>query len=382
MIQFLKKTWPYLLLGLAYFTLGEYLLYRLKENTSIKTASIIQNNSSRELYYGRQILGNALPLYKFTRLKMAKPTVLVLGQSVTLQFRDFLFEPFEKEFYNAGLLIRNISDLKYLAHLMEEGKIQKPVFMLLAIDPSFVLENATLDAHSLEFDTPEDRALSIKSHLKGMQKLILDAHLRKVPELNLGFGKAGMSGRGYRNDGSYRHRPEIERYLKDSSYYDENLTERLLTKQEPFIAPFRYDADKAIQFTQILYQFEKLGIELLLYVPPYSDDFFKMASKDSMFSTFWIEYIRFQDELKKEFPLIEFTTPSALGLDDRYMVDAEHPSEVLNGIQLKKHVLSHPNESSFLSQLTFKTFDSLMMNEHTLPISFLNDSVNLQYKLK
>jgi hypothetical protein len=383
MKQFLIKTWPYILIGLAYFILGEYLLYRLNETKSINEVSKIQSSSTRELYYGRQVLGNSLPLYKYIRLQTEQPDVLVVGQSVSLQFRDFVFEPFEDQFYNAGLMIRNIADLNYLANLFEEGKIKKPRFMLIAVDLSFVLEKTFLDEYSLEFDMPEDRALSIKSHLQGAQKLMLDGHLRARPKLNLGFGKAGMTGRGYRNDGSYRHLPEIEKYLQDSTYYDGDLVERLKEREAPFTVPFNYHPAKAKQLLEILNRFREMNIELLLYIPPYSDHFFASAMKDSMFVAFWQDYMRLQEKLKKEnYALIEFTTPSSMGLDDRYMVDSEHPGEVLNAIQLKKYALSYGAESPFLSQLHFKTLDSLLQNEHSLPISFLKDSINADFKLK
>lgn len=381
MKKFLAKTWPYLLIGLLYVGLGEYLLTRLKETVPIAEIAQEQTTSKKELYYGRQVLGDCIPLYKYTNLQLRKPKVLVVGQSVTLQFRDFVFQPFEQEFYNAGLMIRNLADLHYLADLIEKGEIDKPQFMLVAVDLSFVLNKTFLDNYSLEYDMPDDRALSMKSHLQGMQKLMLNGTLRAVPDGNYGFGKAGMKGSGYRNDGSYRHKPEIEQFVKDGKYYDGNLLQRLRERKAPFKAPFDYDPSKAERVIETLNRFKNKGIELLLYIPPYSDVFFNEALKDTMFVDFWQDYMDFQQRLKSEnFELIEFTTPARMGLDDRFFVDAEHPGEVLCALQLKRYLQENQTKSKVLQSLNFKTLDSLLVDEYLLPISFLKDSINLTFK--
>tara|TARA_R110002050_G_scaffold93616_3_gene195522 strand:+ start:12818 stop:13990 length:1173 start_codon:yes stop_codon:yes gene_type:complete len=381
MKKFLAKTWPYLLIGLLYVGLGEYLLTRLKETVPIEEIAQEQTTSKKELYYGRQVLGDCIPLYKYTNLQLRKPKVLVVGQSVTLQFRDFVFQPFAHEFYNAGLMIRNLADLHYLADLIEKGEIDKPQFMLIAVDLSFVLNKTFLDNYSLEYDMPDDRALSMKSHLQGMQKLMLNGSLRAVPDGNYGFGKAGLKGSGYRNDGSYRHKPEIEQFVKDGKYYDGNLRQRLKERKAPFIVPFDYDPSKAERVVETLNRFKNEGIELLLYIPPYSDVFFNEALKDTMFVDFWQDYMDFQQRLKSEnFELIEFTTPARMGLDDRFFVDAEHPGEVLCALQIKRYLEENQTKSKVLRALNFKTLDSLLVDEYLLPISFLKDSINTPFK--
>ena len=168
---------------------------------------------------------------------------------------------------------------------------------------------------------PKDGAKSAKSHLKGMQKVFLTGRLRKSPEGNAGFGHGGMIGRGYRNDGSYRHKPEIEAYLRDSIYIDGNLTEKLHDHSVPFTAPFLYSEDKAKRILETLQRFKDLDIELLLYIPPYSNIFFEEAMKDKLFASFWKDYMAFQQMLiDRGYDLIPFCTPTQIGLTDDYMV--------------------------------------------------------------
>ncbi|WP_417612813.1 hypothetical protein [Owenweeksia hongkongensis] len=382
MKKFLQKTWVYVIVVLLYVALGEYFLIRIHEVTPIEKVAEIQSTSKHELYYGRQVLGNSLSTYKYAIFERVQPKkVLVLGQSVTLQFRDFLFEPYEDEFYNTGLMARNIGDLNHVADLFENGEIQKPEFIFLGLDLSFVLKHTVLDKTRWIQDMPDDKALRAKSHLQGMQKLMLNARLRAKPEGEIGFGKAGMEGRGYRNDGTYRHKPEIEKYIQDSTYYDGELLQKLKERRLPFVEPFEYDDVKAERVLITLERFKKMGIELLIYVPAYSGFFFNEAIKDSMFAGFWKDFMQFQQVLvDKNFEVITFTTPSGIGLTDNYMVDAEHPSEVMSAIQLRNYVRDRKESGGLLEQLTFRTVDSLLNNNHTIPISFLKDSISQSLK--
>ncbi len=379
MKKFVLKSLPYLAIILAYGLLGEFLLLKNKESYSIETVNEEQNSSAKELYYGREILGNSLSNYKFQRFISSEAKVLVLGQSVTLQFRDFMFSPFEDQFYNTGLMARNGKDLNYVLDLMNEGVATTPDLVLLGVDLSFFLEHTFLDQVEWTRNYPEDRALSSKSHLKGMQRIFLNRNLWRLPDTDVGFGRAGMRGRGYRNDGSYRHEGEINRYLEDSIYRDGTLIEDLKNRRSPFIEPFRYSEEKTEIYLEILERFRTKGIELILYIPPYSDEFFNQAMQDEMFSSFWSDFIEVQNLLKsKGYNVIEFTTPSGMGLSDDYMADAEHPGEVFCALQLKQAVEKSQIAGKYINQLSFDKVNSLLEGRYLLPLSFMQDSIGIE----
>ena len=378
MKKFVLYSAVYVLLGLVFVAIGEFYLWRFKESVSIVKVAEIQSSSKKELYYGRQILGNSLSTYKFEMFLRKQPNVLVLGQSVTLQFRDFMFEPYQEDFYNAGLMVRNLEDLKYVVELFKNKRVRKPSLIVLGVDFSFVLKENALDQLYSIKDLPEDRATNVQSHFKGYQQVFLNGSLREIPKVDVGFGKAGMIGRGYRNDGSYRHKPEIEQYVLDATYYDGGLRERLKANESPFLANMQFDQRKAAEYFKVLAQLKLLGIELLLYVPPYSDQFFNLAKQHKGFGAFWPKFMAFQEELvNKNYDVIRFTTPSQMGLKDDYMVDAEHPGEVLCGIQLLCFVKESGTPNKMLKTLTFSTLQHLLDAEQTLPISFLRDSVSV-----
>jgi hypothetical protein len=378
MKRLVLNTFPYVLIIVCYGLVGEYILYENKESYSIDQVTTLQQELETETYYCREILGNALSNYKFQMLKKKQPTgVMVLGQSVTLQFRDFMFEPYQDEFYNTGLMARNVTDLNYVMDLIDQGDLNKPKLILLGVDISFFLEYTMLDSVEWTRNHPEDRAVSSKSHLKGIQRIFLNSEYRSIPATNYGFGRAGMGGRGYRNDGSYRHKPDIERYLRDSTYNDGALITYLQNRTAPFIEPFRFSEQKKLQYFEFLERVKAMDIELVLYVPPYSDVYFNQAIQDTMFNTYWNQFMEVQQELTTlGFNVIPFTTPSKMGLTDHYMVDAEHPGEVMCAMQLQQAIQQKQLQGNIIQSLTFSTVNEYGRSEYMIPISFMSDPID------
>lgn len=378
MKRFIKKTLPFILLGLLFVGIGEFFLLRFKEATPISKVADIQSKTTKELYYGRQFFENSLSLYKYEMLQRKQPKVLVIGQSVVLQFRDFMFEPYQNDFYNTGLMVRNLNDLEYLITLFENGKIKSPEFILMGLDLSFVLKNCFLDNYKSLKNPPKDQVLETQPHLKAIQNIYFAGKNRSMPDTDVGFGRSGMSGRGYRNDGSHRNKPEIENFVKDAVYVDYgNLKNKLDNRNIPFLAPIEYDSTKAVRLVTTLERFQKKGINLLLYFPAYSDEFFDHAKKDTAFYNFWQDYMALQSSLiQNGFDVIPFRTPKSIGLNDKYMIDAEHASEVLCGIQLYNHIKTNRESKPYLRKFTLKTLEQKLKSDKTVPISFLHDSIS------
>lgn len=348
-------------------------MWNIRESVSIDRVTDAQLEADSETYYGRRVLGNSLSTYKYEMFNKKKPKVLVIGQSVSLQFRNFMFEPYQDEFYNAGLLMRNVTDLEFITDWFAEDSTIRPEYMVLALDFTFVLENATLDYLYSITDLPVDRAIETRSHLKGIQDLMLNASVRQRPNECYGYGKAGMTGRGYRIDGSYRHLPEIEAYIGDSTYRDGDLIDKLKRGEAEFKSPMNYSLGKAERVLHALHELEDQGIHLLVYVPPYSEVFFKEAMQNSDFNSFWKQFMHFQEEMiNKGFDVIPFTVPSEIGLTDSYMVDAAHPGEVICGIQLM-NFYHKKVEAGYRSPFSFGILNSYLNDPHTIPISFLID---------
>ena len=76
MKKFILRTLLFLTIPILYAGIGELYLSNLKETTSIEEVTDIQKNSPKELYYGRQILGNSLSNYKLTMFQKKQPNIM------------------------------------------------------------------------------------------------------------------------------------------------------------------------------------------------------------------------------------------------------------------------------------------------------------------
>jgi len=122
----------------------------------------------------------------------------------------------------------------------------------------------------------------------------------------------------------------------------------------------------------VLDEFKRKNIELLIYFPPLSDEFYNYASQDKQFNDFWGKYLAYQDQLKqKGFVTIPFQTPSRIGLNDYYMLDSDHPGEVLVATQFYN---VRDANLSFFKNIDFNALKN-KIDTHKIPLSFMQDSL-------
>jgi len=375
MRKVLLKSLPYLLLIILYLSVGEYFLFRIKENIPITYIVDKQVNSKQEFYYGRSLFEDALPIYKYKSLESRKPSVVALGQSIIFNFRDFFFHPYESTFYNTGLMVKNIYDLEFFKEQIENKIITKPDFMVIGVDYSFILKNNGLDKKEELKNLVEDPVYNYKEHLRAIQEVYLKKDVREVPSVCLGLGKKGMGGNGYRKDGSFSYKWELENFLKDSLHMEGPSKEKLIAKTHHYKLPMEKDMKKWNKLVQVLKEYRDLGIEVVLYFPPASDEFHQFAMKDPDFSKFWNQYMQLQRELEIQgFDMIKFTTPSQIGLNDYYMNNADHPGDILVAKQFYSYCKSEERKNKFVEKID-TAYLHKMINEAPNPLSFMLDTL-------
>lgn len=99
--------------------------------------------------------------------------------------------------------------------------------------------------------------------------------------------------------------------------------------------------------------------------------------KNEKFRTFWNGYLKLQESLLQQgYNVIPYHTPAEVGLSDDYMVDANHPGEVIVAKQLYDFVKSGHAKGTFINTLSFYTVSDLLDSENTIPVSFLRDSLS------
>src|SRR5690606_1084216 len=155
-----------------------------------------------------------------------------------------------------------------------------------------------------------------------------------------------------------------------------NLYELLITHTPPFNHPLNFNPDKEKRVKKCLDDFRDLGIELFVFTTPYADSFLEKALRDSSFGVFWKDLNAMQKSIKKEmkYPFFEVERPSSLKLDDRFMLDASHPGEVLMGILLLRFFKKHPEQLGYLSNIDMSYLENKLRDPKTTPLSFMEEN--------
>lgn len=375
MTKFIKKSSFFILLIIIYLGIGEFFLYRINENISITTCIERQLKSKNEYYYGRTLFGEVTSRYKYEALIKKKPKIYTVGQSVSLGFRDFFFDKRAQDFYNTGLMVRNVNDFSYLIKQIEEGIVTKPEFLIFAFDHSLVLDSTFLDSKKWLEELAEDPVNNWKNHLRAIQQVYLKKEVREVPKTNLGVGKKGMIGTGFRRDGSFNNSWELEIFLKDSSHTHGPLKEQFLKHDLGFPEIMNFSESKKIQVFNDLKKLRMLGVEIVVYFPPLSDEFYDFALQNENFKSFWIRYLEVQKELKVDhFDVIEFATPKNIGLTKYHMLNDNHPTEIFIANLFLNYCKSENKNCTFMDKIGFERLEK-ELKKVSNPISFLKDPI-------
>jgi hypothetical protein len=321
---------------MLYIVIGEYLLYRYKENVPIQNVAKAQLEMKHESYYSRYFFDSSPTLYKLEMAKRQQADILVIGRSTVLGFRAEMFHPFEKSFYNMGFAVNSVADIQAIVDLIKNKQLHKPRLMLIGIDAPEI-KSGILD-HLNTVDKPhEDEVYDIKMHFLAFQLLTRELYAKNPTNVLLnrqvGFGYLGNIGQGFRKDGSLLEAILISRSNFHPVYNDHGYYEQLLNnKVYPLDYPYKINNLLKRNLLHCLADIKKLGITPIIFFPPISNDFYKYFNRNKDFRNYFENYLMFQKELMRmKYQVIPFTTPKDMGLNDNYMQDAIHPGEVLVG---------------------------------------------------
>lgn len=338
MNQYLFKVFPYLLGVIIYLGVGEYFLYRTGELRSIESIVSEQLAADHDSHFGKALIpGNHL--YLLEHLRQREADIIVLGQSITHQFQARMFYPNEDAFFNASNIIQTLDDLDFVVAEIENGAIHRPEIIIWGLDPDYLKIQEYQQSYFEEGD--DDPALDLDQHFRGIQ-IILKSIVRgnrtyvDFENKRMGYGINGMKGYGRKKDGSFDNSRIIQEYDIEPIYKERNDYEnRLDDRRTPFESPLQLEQELILQFDNLVTRVEALDIDILFYCQQFSKDFMNHAMEDQEFRSFWNDFTDICDSLdNKGHHMILYGTPSDLGLDDRYMRDANHAAEVMTAIQL------------------------------------------------
>ena len=340
-----------------------------------------------ELVWRRQVFSQFSETYKFYLLKRARKQIVVTGSSRTLGFSKILFPNMEDRFINAGRLVTKLGDIESIIKCFEDSTLPKPKVFILGLDPWWLRGDVPLRSGFQAERMPED-AWSPGAHVSAITRMIIDGTLPlgffyeknndqtpycKKPALGLA---AILIGSGFRSDGSTVHESIYYEFRNNPDYvYKDRETPPIIDRVRNRTGQFASSSDicknKVNFLVRQLEKIKSLGIEVHIFLPPFSDEVSKAVENDAELKKWWDSYWNDLPLLlrKNEFYTFGFKSPNELGLDDRYMYDGFHPSEVLVGNIMIKWLENIPKKS-LLSGIDIETLKQKLRSPSTLPVGF------------
>lgn len=336
-----------------------------------------------ESVYGREVLSQQFNLYKLANIRNRAPAILIVGSSRVMQFRGFLFHPSEAAFYNAGGLIQTDADLIEYAREVRAGALPAPQALIVGIDPWWLKTGAS--PHQWLTDSPwSDAALRFGEHVQAARYLLkshdvpfgdaLAGRLERTPAYGYpGFGLAALAyGDGERRDGSHLYTIGILDFLRNRKFHDREtptILQRVRESSHQFTPADSLDARRIDAFIAALQSLRERGVEVETFLPPFSSEVFHAL--DEMQTGWWLDYRdRLPAQIRRAgFVCLPVGTPADFGLDDRYMFDGFHPSEVFDSYLLER-LVSMAKPGGALSKVDVQHLRKLRSGPRVIPLAF------------
>jgi len=388
-INFVLRVTVFLAPLIAGASLFEFAMYRTRDSWPITKVIAAEENSKGESIWGRANFSQQYNLSKSAMIRRRNPRILALGSSRVMEFRAFMFHPFEDWFYNAGGLIQNVNDLAAYARQVKEGKLPRPQVIIIGIDPWWMSEAAPPVENKTWLDGEEDSAYSFAAHVEAARYLLRTG--KSNFPWSVAFGRkpatspfydyyafgitAVAAGIGERySDGSYLYTAQLVDFMKHPSYRD-RLTNPVLAQVQHtsflFQPSSRIESRRASLLLESLASLKQQGIEIYAFQPPFSSEVLKALDESQPLARFWFEYKNdFREQLKQiGIDCLPVSSAKDYGLDDRYMFDGLHPGEIYDSYIVEQLVRRAP-PGSLLSSVDLRYVANLRKRDNAFPLCF------------
>lgn len=329
------------------------------------------------IYYSQQF-----NVYKSEALLMKKPRIITLGSSRVMQFRDFMFAPIERDFYNAGGMLQNLEDLKAYVDRVRENDLPKPDVAIIGIEPWWFEGSGTSGNTWLsENRYLRDEVYDAASHINAVRGLLKQGHFPWQVLYKFGgfvtpyygypaYGAQSITrGQGFRPDGSRLHEHWIADFIRDPIYKDRNTVPLMdkIKNQWPRSA----DPEQMAEAVEAVLALQKLGVEVQVFLPPFTTEAKELFEDNPEHYTWWKPYsVDLPESFRKAgIPCIGPAVPEDYGLDPRYMHDPVHPGEVFVSYILAD-IIRKALDSIPLKKVGLDRLAELQQDPETIPICF------------
>ena len=292
----------------------------------------------------RMILSQETPSYRLAQIELRRPRFLVLGSSRVQRFRREMFcaSPHLDSFYNSSGTITGVEDLEeFLGALPSD---YAPEILLIGLD-SWWLNDSTPagSGRPLELDMSRDRGLTLDSRLFAYGELLRAMASSRLTARDAWrvlsghddgtrrFGLLSWVSRGFTNDGSLR---PITRTTPDD-YFDRErppVVDRVRNGTLQFLPTESIDARRLERLATALDRLARRGTAIVGWLPPFSLEVEAAIDDVPNQRSYYRAYLGAVKELfrRRQWLLLDATSPARFGLDDRAMEDGFHAMETLH----------------------------------------------------
>jgi len=276
--------------------------------------------------------------FKYRAIERHRPSVLVLGSSRTMKFRAGMFGDRAADFYNAGGMVNSLADLHAFCFARPPARL--PDVVILGVD-LWWLNGQVQPVFRFEQEIDRDRAWTFDQHVTGIRWLLhhpvvaaqqlAGLAARREPEL---IGLGARQGRGgFRVDGSFASGVPVPRPGEPFVDREEPpIIDRVRSGTANFIPTDRIDSARLTMLTSVLDAYRSQHRVVIGYLPPFSSAVAETLESDPRYASFFAEFRRVVPSLfaERQFPLVDASDTSAVGMDDRAMSDGFHGEETLH----------------------------------------------------
>lgn len=363
---------------------AEVVFHRAGESWSAARVAEMQL-SDPSLLYGRRHMSQDYQIFKALVVEARKPDVIVTGDSRSMEYRDFMFHPIEKRFYNAGGMAQNNADLAAYAKLLEDAGTPAPKTLILNVSPWW---NVAAPSPLSSLSTARDAALTLPAHVFAIRGLYAEwwrdgkvptrffapGFTRDAPGSYTAAGLSALDGHGFRADGSRMYYTYVEEYRKERKYRDRETPpaiERFRRRDRQFDAASWSGWDRPEGVIEPLKRIRALGIEVIVVLPPFSNELEREIARSADLGPLYREY---REVLPRELarigvPCVSARSPASAGLTDGYMLDGFHPGEVFVS-HIVERITASAAPGSVLKRVDAGYIEKRRSEKETLPVAF------------
>lgn len=294
-------------------------------------ATIVQQQISEDTIYGSATNQNTF-FYKLELVKATKPDIVAIGSSRVMQFRK---EMFNTSFINAGGAVNSVDEAEKFVNTML--KLHQPKIILLGIDDWWFNSNSA----AANWKNPDNDTSTIITFQKVIAPYLwlYDKKITWTNYINLllfnreittsKLTNSQLSGisaihkeTGFRPDGSYFYGNIITTKNKEDYLFKDTLR-RINNGVDRFEYADAISNSNWKKIKSIIHNLETKGINVITFIPPYSNTAYNKIKKTSQYH--YMEII--SDHAKAE-GIYDFRDPNSLHLTDCDFTDGTHGSEI------------------------------------------------------